>query len=85
MDVLIIAYRANELSDKNRSKIIKVAKGFSKELISKKVYKPKIKALVMFHLWKNSSKEDGFSTADFNYWNDEYLKNSLYFESIPLG
>lgn len=80
-----IAYRATELSEKNKSKIIEGAKKFSKELNSKKVHEAKLKSIVMFHLWKNSSKEDGFSTADFNYWNNKEYKNSLYFKGIPLG
>lgn len=81
-----IAYRSLELSEKNKEKVIKGAKNFSKELNSHKIHQPKLKSLEMFHLWKNSSKEEGgFSTADFEYWNDESLKKGLYYESIPLG
>ena len=80
-----IAYRSLELSEKNKIKAIKGAKAFSKELNSHKVHQPKLKSLIMFHLWKSSSKEDGFSIADFNYWNDEILKKGLYFADIPLG
>lgn len=80
-----IAYRSLELSEKNKEKVIKGAKAFSKELNSHKIHQPKLKSLMMFHLWKNSSKEDGFSIADFEYWSDESLKKGLYYESIPLG
>ncbi|MEN8075359.1 NAD(P)H-dependent oxidoreductase [Clostridioides difficile] len=80
-----IAYRSLELSEKNKNKILKGAKAFSKELNSHKIHQPKLKSLMMFHLWKNSSKEDGFSIADFKYWNDEHLKKSLYYEDIQLG
>lgn len=85
IQTLPIAYRSTELTDKNRSKIIKASKTFSKELKSHKVHKPKMKSLIMFHLWKNSAKEDSFLVSDFNYWNDEDLRESLYFKDIPLG
>ena len=39
----------------------------------------------MFQVWKNLSKEDDFSIADFKYWNNDSLKESLYFEDIPVG
>ena len=80
-----IAYRSLELSEKNKEKVIRGAKAFSKELNSHKIHQPKLKSLMMFHLWKNSSKEDGFSIVDFEYWSDESLKKGLYYESIPLG
>lgn len=85
IQTLSIAYRATELSDKNINKIIKGAKVFSKELNSHKVHKPKLKSLIMFQVWKNLSKEDDFSIADFKYWNNDSLKESLYFEDIPVG
>ena len=78
-------HRATELSDKNINKIIKGAKVFSKELNSHKVHKPKLKSLIMFQVWRNLSKEDNFSIADFKYWNNDSLKESLYFEDIPVG
>ena len=80
-----IAYRGTELSDKNINKIIKGAKTFSKELNSHKVHEPKLKSLIMFQVWKNLSKEDDFSIADFKYWNNDSLKKSLYFEDIQVG
>lgn len=85
IQTLPIAYRGTELSNKNINKIIKAAKVFSKELNSNKVHEPKLKSLIMFQVWKNLSKEDNFSIADFKYWNNDSLKKSLYFEDIPVG
>lgn len=85
IQTLPIAYRGNELSNKNINKIIKGAKVFSNELNSHKVHEPKLQSLIMFQVWKSLSRQDDFSIADFKYWNNDYLKKSLYFEDIPVG
>lgn len=85
IQTLPIAYRGTELSNKNINKIIKAAKVFSKELNSNKVHEPKLQSLIMFQVWRNLSKKDDFSIADFKYWNNDSLKKSLYFEDIPVG
>lgn len=85
IQTLPIAYRGNELSNKNINKIIKGAKVFGNELNSHKVHEPKLQSLIMFQVWKSLSRQDDFSIADFKYWNNDYLKKSLYFEDIPVG
>ena len=45
----------------------------------------KLQSLIMFQVWRNLSKKDDFSIADFKYWNNDSLKKSLYFEDIQVG
>lgn len=81
-----IAYRAWELSEKNKNIAIDGAKKFAKELKSGKVHKPSAKSVVMYNAWKamsiNSSDKE---CADYKFWNKKELKDNVYYPEISIG
>lgn len=81
-----IAYRSYELTESNRNKIIKGAKSFSEELMSNKLHEPSMKSLVMYNMWKKSSKnKDDKLIADYEYWSNDKFKNTIYYPGIPIS
>lgn len=81
-----IAYRAMELSDKNKEIVIKNATKFASEINSGKLHQPNIKSILMYNLWKGMSLEGKVvESADYKYWNNPKLQNTIFYPGIPIG
>ena len=86
VNTLPIAYRAPELNQKNRDKVIKGAKSFMENLTSNKLKSPNIKRVAMFNVWRGMSKEEkGFGNADYNYWNDTGLSKYPFSPDVEVN
>lgn len=80
-----IAYRAWQLSEKNRNIAITGAKKFAKELNSGKVHKPSIKSVVMYNAWQGMSiNSEDKESADYKFWTKDELKNTVYYPQISI-
>ena len=45
-----------------------------------------MKSLVMFNLWRGMSSKDSENLgADYRYWSNSDIKDSLYFPGVPIG
>lgn len=85
VQTISIAYRAWELSEKNRNIAITGAKKFAKELNSGKVHKPSIKSVVMYNLWQGMSiSGEDKECADYKFWSKDELKNTVYHPQISI-
>jgi multimeric flavodoxin WrbA len=86
IQTLPIAYRSMELTEKNKTKVLKSAKKFSKELNFKNLHKPSFKSVVMFNLWKAMSKEKyEEGSADYDYWHSEEMSSGAFSPQVPIG
>jgi len=86
IQTLPIAYRSMELTEKNKTKVLKSTKKFSEELNSKKLHKPSFKSVVMFNLWKAMSKEKyEEGSADYDYWHSEEMSSGAFSPQVPIG
>lgn len=86
VEMLPIAYRGIELNNKNIERIRYKSAKFGKDLVSKKIHKPKIKSIFMYNLWRESG-ETPFKEgdADYRYWNDSGLSKFVYHPDIKVG
>jgi multimeric flavodoxin WrbA len=86
VEMIPIAYRGTELSNKNIEKIKYISRNFSKDLVSKKIHKPKVKSIFMYNLWRRYSEvpfKEG--DADYRYWENSELSKFVYHPDIEIG
>lgn len=81
-----IAYRGLELNNKNIEKIKSISEKFSKDIISKKIYKPKVKSVFMYNLWRRYGETPFIEgDADYKYWKNSGLSKFVYHPDIKIG
>jgi len=85
-EILPIAYRSMNLTEKNREKVLKGTRKFSKELESQKLHKPSLKSVAMFNVWKAMSQEKHEEgSADYDYWHSEEMRMGAFSYQVPIG
>lgn len=86
VQMIPIAYRSKELTNKNKEKVLLGAKRFMLDLKLNKVHKPSIKSVVMFNAWRAMTREkyeEGI--ADYDYWTRTDLANHTFFPKVRIG
>ncbi|MGL4570750.1 MAG: flavodoxin family protein [Clostridium sp.] len=77
-----VAYRAENLTEKNKNFIINEAKSFKKYILKEKENKAGLKQVVMYNLWRGMSHKDGSVNADYNFYKDKSL---VYYKDIEIS
>ncbi|KLE16858.1 NAD(P)H-dependent oxidoreductase [Clostridium sp. C8] len=86
VEIMPIAYRAMVLSNKNVEKIKDISSRFSKNILSEKLNKPKIKYIFMYNLWRRFGEEPlEYGDADHRYWKNSGLSKHVYHPDINIG
>ena len=86
VEILPIAYKGMELSNKNIEIIKNKSVKFSEDLISRTIHNPHVKSIFMYNLWRKSGEapfKEG--DADYRYWKNSGLSKCVYHPDIKVG